>query len=54
MAKARGGLSKIRVHFKGQNDSLEKTFGSSPIQVTDMTKKLWSVIKSRKLMKKAS
>ena len=50
--KARGGLSKVRVHFKGQTDTLEKVFGSSPIQVTDMTKKLWSVIKSKKLMKR--
>lgn len=49
---ARGGLSKMRVNFKGQSDTLEKIFGSAPIPVTAMTKKIWSVIKARKLMSK--
>ena len=49
---ARGGLSKMKVSFKGRKESLEKVFGSSPIAVTMMTKKLWGVVKRHKLMKK--
>lgn len=49
----RGGLSKMRVNFKGQTESLEKIFGSAPVQVTVMTKKLWNFIKAKKLMKKS-
>ena len=52
MAKARGGLGKIRVAFKGQATTLEELFGKTDIQVTDMTKKLWGFIKRKKLMKK--
>ncbi len=49
---ARGGLAKMTVSFKGQKDTLEKTFGSAAIPVTMMTKKLWKLVKARKLMKK--
>lgn len=49
---ARGGLSKMRVNFKEQNITLEKLFGSKPIPVTDMTKKLWGHIKKNRLLKK--
>ena len=51
---ARGGLSKMRVDFKGQTDSLEDVFGKKAIPVTSMTKIIWAVIKKRKLMKKLS
>jgi hypothetical protein len=50
----RGGLSKMRVNFKGQTDTLEDVFGKSPIPVTSMTKTLWSIIKRKKLMKKVA
>ena len=49
---ARGGLSKMKVSFKGRKESLEKAFGASPIPVTQMTKKLWGIIKRHKLLKK--
>ena len=49
---ARGGLAKMKVNFKGRSESLEKVFGSSPLPVTQMTKKLWVLIKRYKLMKK--
>lgn len=51
---ARGGLSKMRVNFKGQKITLEDLFGSKPIAVTDMTKKLWGLVKKAKLMTKIS
>ena len=49
---AKGGLSKFRVDFKGQEETLEGVFGKKPIPVTSMTKVLWAVIKKKKLMKK--
>jgi hypothetical protein len=49
---ARGGLAKMKVSFKGRKETLEKVFGSSPIPVTQMTKKLWGIVKRHKLMKK--
>lgn len=52
MAKARGGLARMRVNFKGMKQTLEQVFGSKPILVTDMTKKLWGVVKSKGLLKK--
>ncbi len=51
---ARGGLSKMRVDFKGQTDTLEDVFGKKPIPVTSMTKLIWAVVKKRKLMKKVA
>lgn len=48
----RGGLSKMRVDFKGQTETLEDIFGKKAIPVTSMTKIIWSVIKKKKLMKK--
>ena len=49
---ARGGLSKMRVDFKGQTATLEDVFGKKAIPVTSMTKIIWSIIKRKKLMKK--
>ena len=49
---ARGGLSKMRVDFKGQTDTLEDVFGKKAIPVTTMTKLIWGVVKKKKLMKK--
>lgn len=51
---ARGGLSKMRVDFKGQVATLEDVFGKKAIPVTSMTKIIWSVIKKKKLMKKVA
>jgi chromatin remodeling complex protein RSC6 len=48
---ARGGLRKMTVNFKGMTATLEKVFGAKPIPVTEMTKKIWGVIKRNKLLK---
>jgi hypothetical protein len=47
--KAFGGYS---ISFKGCGDSLESLFGSNPIGPSDMTKKLWSYVKRKKLGKR--
>ena len=48
---ARGGLKKMTVNFKNREESLEKIFGAKPIPVTEMTKKIWNVIKKHKLLR---
>jgi hypothetical protein len=47
--KAFGGYS---ISFKGCKDSLESLFGGNPIGPSDMTKKLWSYVKRKKLGKR--
>ena len=47
--KAFGGYS---ISFKGCKDSLESIMGSTPIGPSDMTKKIWSYVKRKKLGKK--
>ena len=46
MAKAFGGYS---INFSGCTDSMEKVFGDKPIAPSEMTKKLWAYIKSKKI-----
>jgi hypothetical protein len=41
-----GGYS---VDFKGTTDSMESVFGSTPISPAEMTKKLWTYVKRKKL-----
>lgn len=47
--KAFGGYS---ISFKGCRDSAEKVFGSKPIGPSQMTKKLWTYVKRKRLAKK--
>lgn len=49
---ARGGLKNMTVNFKGRTESLEKVFGAKAIPVTQMTKKIWALIKKHGLMSK--
>ena len=44
--KAFGGYS---INFKGCEDSMEKVFGNKPLAPSEMTKKLWVYIKSKKI-----
>jgi hypothetical protein len=46
MAKAFGGYT---ISFKGRKETLEEVFGSKPITPSEMTKKLWAFVKSKKL-----
>jgi hypothetical protein len=45
-----GGYS---INFKGQSDSLESVFGPTAISPAEMTKKLWTYVKRRKLSGKS-
>lgn len=49
---AKGGLKNLTVNFKGCEETLEDVFGSKPIPVTQMTKKIWEIVKKKKLLKK--
>ena len=44
--KAFGGYT---ISFKGCTDSLESVFGSGKIAPSEMTKKIWAYVKSKKL-----
>lgn len=47
--KAFGGYT---INFKNCKDSVETVFGKSAIAPSQMTKKLWTYVKRRKLNKK--
>jgi len=51
MAKKKpfGGMT---VRFKGDKETMEKVFGSTPLTPSSMTKKLWVHIKRKRLMKR--
>jgi hypothetical protein len=44
--KAFGGYS---ICFKGRKETVEQVFGSGKIAPSEMTKKLWKFVKSKKL-----
>lgn len=44
-----GGYS---ISFKGRKETLESVFGSAPIGPSVMTKKLWALVKRKKLGKR--
>lgn len=51
-AKSKGGrkpFGGFSITFKGCSDSVESIFGSSPIGPAEMTKKLWTYVKRKKL-----
>jgi len=47
--KAFGGYS---ISFAGRKETLEQVFGKTPIAPSEMTKKLWKLVKSKRLGKK--
>lgn len=40
------------IKFSGRKETLEQVFGKKPVTPSEMTKKLWTFIKSRRLAKK--
>lgn len=48
-AKPKKAFGGYRISFKGRVDTVEQVFGSEPIAPSEMTKKLWEYVKSRKL-----
>ncbi len=47
--KAFGGYS---ISFKGRKETLEEVFGSGKLAPSEMTKKIWVFVKSKKLASK--
>ena len=37
------------VNFRGRKETVEDVFGSKPVTPSEMTKKLWAFVKSKKL-----
>lgn len=52
MAKARKAFGGYSISFKGCKDTLEALFGTAPIGPSEMTKKLWSYVKRKRLGKR--
>lgn len=44
--KAFGGYT---ISFKGRKETVEQVFGSAPLAPSEMTKKIWAFVKSKKL-----
>ncbi len=44
--KAFGGYS---ICFKGRKETVEEVFGSSKLAPSEMTKKIWAFVKSKKI-----
>ena len=50
--KAKKPFGGYSISFKGRDESLEQVFGKTSVTPSEMTKKLWKFIKSRKLSNK--
>lgn len=44
-----GGYS---INFKGRKETLEQVFGKAPLAPSQMTKKIWTFVKAKKLASK--
>lgn len=51
-AKSTKPFGGYTISFKGQKDSVESVFGSTPIAPSEMTKKIWAFVKKKKLSSK--
>ena len=49
MAAKKPAFGGYSICFKGCDDSLEKVFGAGKITPSEMTKKIWAYVKSKKL-----
>ena len=47
--KAFGGYA---INFGGRKETVEQVFGNKPIAPSEMTKKIWAFVKSKKLSNK--
>ena len=47
--KRGGSFGKYRVSFAGRKETMEQVFGKKPIPPSQMTKKIWAFVKSKKL-----
>ena len=49
MATKKVAFGGYCINFKGCTDTVEAVFGNKPISPSDMTKKIWAVVKKTKL-----
>ncbi len=52
MAEKKKAFGGYTISFKGCMDTVEKVFGPTPVAPSEMTKKLWTYVKGKKLAKK--
>ena len=52
MAAKKPAFGGYAINFKGRTETAEDIFGSKPIAPSEMTKKLWAYVKSKKLSNK--
>ena len=49
MAAKKAAFGGYSINFKGRTETVEDVFGSKPIGPSEMTKKIWAFVKSKKL-----
>lgn len=52
MAGAKKPFGGYTISFKGRKETVEQVFGSGAVTPSEMTKKIWTFVKSKKLSKK--
>ncbi len=52
MAAKKPAFGGYTISFKGRKETVEQVFGKAPLPPSQMTKKLWVYVKSKKLAKK--
>jgi hypothetical protein len=52
MAAKKAAFGGYAINFKGRTETVEDVFGKTPIAPSEMTKKLWAFVKSKKLSNK--
>lgn len=52
MAKKKKAFGGYSISFKGRKETVEQVFGKAPLAPSEMTKKIWTFVKKRRLAKK--
>ena len=47
--KKKSAFGGYAISFAGRKETVEQVFGSKPIAPSEMTKKIWAFVKSKKL-----
>ncbi len=49
MAAKKAAFGGYKINFKGRTETVEQVFGKNDLAPSEMTKKIWAFVKSRKL-----
>lgn len=52
MPKGKVAFGGYAISFKGREETIEDIMGTAPLAPSEMTKKLWAFVKSKKLASK--